>query len=232
MPLLGYEPKCSVFEYVALMQMSCCSRRRGRSFKSSSSALAVLAFANKHSTINTSLLSLQKTTPFQSQSSDCTVHNKFAFTNYTDRDDKNNNTAGLMVHACYHKLYKSHSWLWAKQTQAIDSHCFHMQLLTTTFIFTIIHEDSTSENRQRPECQEALSEGQFGKQTHDTYFVWSWRSRTKRWYWSLHVLGTLPIFFPGHFLRQWNLTTVSSGSDGGSLWRLLCLLVHHKTQHL
>ncbi len=28
------------------------------------------------------------------------------------------------------------------------------------------------------ECQEALSEGQFGKQTRDTYFVWSWRSRT------------------------------------------------------
>ncbi len=29
------------------------------------------------------------------------------------------------------------------------------------------------------ECQEALSEGQFGKQTHDTYFVWSWWSHTK-----------------------------------------------------
>ncbi len=39
-------------------------------------------------------------------------------------------------------------------------------------------------------------------------------------------------FFPGHFLRQWNLTTVSSGSDGGSLWRLLCLLVHPQTQHM
>ncbi len=35
----------------------------------------------------------------------------------------------------------------------------------------------------------------------DTYFVWSWRSRMKRLYWSLHVLGTLLIFFPGHFLR-------------------------------
>ncbi len=32
------------------------------------------------------------------------------------------------------------------------------------------------------ERQEALSEGQFGNQTHDTYFVWSWRSCTKRWY--------------------------------------------------
>ncbi len=30
---------------------------------------------------------------------------------------------------------------------------------------------------------------------HDSYFVWSWRLRTKRWYWFLHVLGTLLIFF-------------------------------------
>ncbi len=37
------------------------------------------------------------------------------------------------------------------------------------------------------ECQEALSERQFGKQMRDTYFVWSWHSRTKRWYWSLNV---------------------------------------------
>ncbi len=29
------------------------------------------------------------------------------------------------------------------------------------------------------ECKEALSEGQFGKQTCDTYFVWSWRSHKK-----------------------------------------------------
>ncbi|MGL6081263.1 MAG: hypothetical protein ACRC4N_01985, partial [Gammaproteobacteria bacterium] len=39
-------------------------------------ALAVLAFTNKHYIISTSLLSLQKTTQFQSQSSDYTVHNK------------------------------------------------------------------------------------------------------------------------------------------------------------
>ncbi len=49
LPFLGY----AEFEYAALMQMSCCSPRRGRSFKSSSSALAVLAFANQHSTIST-----------------------------------------------------------------------------------------------------------------------------------------------------------------------------------
>ncbi len=99
--------------------------------------------------------------------------------------------------------FKSHSWLWAQQTQAIDSHCFHMQLWTTTFLFTIFHEDIISENRDNgsfsiislTEVGEALSEGQFVKQTCDTYFVWSWRSGTKLWYWFLHVLGTLPIFF-------------------------------------
>ncbi len=60
-----------------------------------------------------------------------------------------------------------------------------MQLLTTTFLFTIILvalEDSISENTQETmialaisltEWQEALSERQFGKQTHDTYFGWS-----------------------------------------------------------
>ncbi len=86
LPLLGYEPNRADIECFALMQISWCSWRRGWSFKSSSSALAVLAFANKHSTISTSLLSLQKTTRFQSQSSACTVHNKFAFLNYTDRE--------------------------------------------------------------------------------------------------------------------------------------------------
>ncbi len=102
LPLLGFEKKRSVFEYVALMQMSWCSRRRGRSFKSSDLTLAVLAFANKHSMISTSLLYIErKCTRFKSQSSDCTVHNTFAFMNYTDREHiaiKNNNIAGLMVH--------------------------------------------------------------------------------------------------------------------------------------
>ncbi len=113
--------------------------------------LAVLAFANKHSTINTSLLSLQKTTRFQSQSSDYTVHNKFAFMNYTDRKHGGIKITTYLV-SCYHKLYKSHLWLWARQLQAIDSRCFHMQLLTTTFLFTIILialEDSISENTER-----------------------------------------------------------------------------------
>ncbi len=63
------------------------------------------------------------------------------------------------------------------------------------------------------ECQEALSERQFGKQTHDTYFVWSWRSRTKRWYWFLNISGTSPIF-SGIFPSKMNLTTVSSAQMG------------------
>ncbi len=65
------------------------------------------------------------------------------------------------------------------------------------------------------EYQEALSEGQFGKQMRDTYFVWSWHSRTKRWYWSIHVLGTLQIFFRDISLKKWNLTTVTSAQMVG-----------------
>ncbi len=40
------------------------------------------------------------------------------------------------------------------------------------------------------ECQEALSERQFGKQMCDSYFVWSWRSRTKRRDWFLNIYFT------------------------------------------
>ncbi len=94
-----------------------------------------------------------------------------------------------------------------------------MQLLTTTFLFTIIPEDSTSENRDSvsfsiislTECQEALSERQFVKQTGGTYFVWSWYSRMKRWYWFLHVLGT--NFFKDISLD--NETTMSSAQMEG-----------------
>ncbi len=73
--------------------------------------------------------------------------------------------------------------------------------------------------------QEALSERQFGKQTRDSLSGAEVRARSvgidPYMYWGLNR------FFPGHFLRQWNLT-----SDGGSLWRLLCSLVPPKTQHL
>ncbi len=65
-------------------------------------SIRVLAFANKHYTsISTTCYLYRKHTLFQSQSSDCTVHNKFAFMNYTDREHsaiKNNNIAGIMVH--------------------------------------------------------------------------------------------------------------------------------------
>jgi len=112
--------------------------------------------------------------------------------------------------------------------------CFHMQHLTTTFLFMIIHEDRTSENRPRQwqltECQEALSERQFGKQTCDTYFVWSWRSHTKRWYRFLH--WTLMIF-SRIFPQTMKLNhSVLSGSDGGSIWRLPCSSVHPKIKCL
>ncbi len=85
------------------------------------------------------------------------------------------------------------------------------------------------------ECQETLSERQFGKQKHDTYFVWSLHSHTKRWtkrwYWFLYVLGTLMIFSRS-FPQTMKLNhSVLSCSEGGSLWRLLCSL-HPKTQHL
>ncbi len=56
LPLLGYEPKRADLEYVALMQMSCCSREEGAASSAQVKALAVLSFTNKHSTISTSLL--------------------------------------------------------------------------------------------------------------------------------------------------------------------------------
>ncbi len=46
------------------------------------------------------------------------------------------------------------------------------------------------------EYQEALSEGQFGKQKCDTL---SGADVRARWYWFVHLLGTLPILF-------WNIS--------------------------
>ncbi len=63
--------------------------------------------------------------------------------NYTDKEHRIKITTSLV--SCYHKLYKSHSWLWAQQTQAIDSHCFNMQLLTTTFLFRKVKSPSCSD---------------------------------------------------------------------------------------
>ncbi len=79
-------------------------------------------------------------------------------------------------------------------------------------------------------CQEALSERQFGKQTLDTYFDWSFELCTKRCYWSLNIGDQ---FFSGKFHSKIKfIHSFLSRSDGGSLWRLLCSLVHPKTQHL
>ncbi len=74
----------------------------------------------------------------------------------------------------HHIPIHDHSWRQHQWIQAEDNGSFSIISLT--------------------ECQEALSERQFGKQTRDTYFVLSWRSHTKRWYWFLQVLGTLLIF--------------------------------------
>ncbi len=40
------------------------------------------------------------------------------------------------------------------------------------------------------------------------------------------------FFPPGHFLRKWNVTTVSSARDRGSLWSLPCLFMYLKIHHL
>ncbi len=61
LPLLSYEPKRSVFEYVALNARELLLPEKRAELQELKLALAVLAFANKHSTISTSLLSLQKT---------------------------------------------------------------------------------------------------------------------------------------------------------------------------
>ncbi len=57
--LLGYEPKLTDSEYVAFNANELLLS--GKRVELQTLALAVLAFANKHTTISTSLLSLQKT---------------------------------------------------------------------------------------------------------------------------------------------------------------------------
>ncbi len=53
-----------------------------------------------------------------------------------------------------------------------------MQLLNTTFTEAIVALASLA----LQSAKKLFQEGQFGKQKRDTYFVWSWCSRTKRWY--------------------------------------------------
>ncbi len=129
--------------------------------------------------------------------------------------------------ACYHKLYKSHSWLWAQQLKRSTHIAFICKfLLPHSYSWSAPvrtdWDNGSFSIISLTSCQEALSEGQFVKQTHNTYFVWSWCPHTKRWYWSQF------FFFYTMKLNH----SVLSGSDGVSLWRLLCSLVHPKTQHL
>ncbi len=113
--------------------------------------------------------------------------------------------------ACYHKLYKSHSWL-AQQTQAIDWHCFHMQLLTTTFLFTIIHGQHQWIQAETMVALASLAllsaKKLFQKGNFENKCVILTLSGADvcarsvgidpYMYWGLYR------FFPGHFLRQWN----------------------------
>ncbi len=39
-----------------------------------------------------------------------------------------------------------------------------------------------------------FQKGNFENKRVNTYFVWSWRPHTKRWYWFLNIYGTLPYF--------------------------------------
>ncbi len=61
------------------------------------------------------------------------------------------------------------------------------------------------------ECQKDLSEGQFGKQTCDTCLELTFVHK------ALVLIptriGDFTYFIPGHFLGQWNLTTVSSAAQ-------------------
>ncbi len=116
--------------------------------------------------------------------------------------------------SCYHKLYKSHSWLWAQQTQAIDSHCFNMQLLTTTFLFRKVKSPSCSNQSDLNAPDVVIMTRQLvstnapgGLERSITLSgadVRKWSVGIDSYtYWGLYW------FFPRHFLRQWNLTTDS-----------------------
>ncbi len=81
------------------------------------------------------------------------------------------------------------------------------------------------------ECQAALSERQFGKQTPDTYFVWSWRWRAQRLVLIPEHLGDVTDFFSGIFPSKMKFNQCPR-LRWGRLWWLLCSLVRPKTQHL
>ncbi len=95
------------------------------------------------------------------------------------------------------------------------SHCFqkHFLAFEVKSASVITGQDNGSLSIiSLTECQEALSERQFGKQMRDTYFFWSWHPCTKCWNWSINIADCTD-FFPGHFLWKLNLTTVSSAAQ-------------------
>ncbi len=122
------------------------------------------------------------------------MHNKW-FRRGAWRDKKT--TAFLIVPKCAITNFISPTCDYElNKLKHLTPHWFHMQVLTTTFLLTVIlvaceaASVKQTDNISRTGCQVALSERQFGKQTHDACFVWSWRSCTKHWYWSLIILGT------------------------------------------
>ncbi len=104
---------------------------------------------------------------------------------FITRRDEMNDIAGLME--------PSHAI-----TNFISSTCDYELVKFTIFNYHIViyyHSGSMWRQHQWKQAEIlvalaiSLSERQFGKQimTRDTYFVWSWRSRTKHWYWSLNI---------------------------------------------
>ncbi len=123
--------------------------------------------------------------------------------------------------ACYHKLYKSHSWLWAQQTQAIDSHWFHMQLN----YHIPVHGHSWRQHQwKQTETMVALASlalqsakklFQKGNLENKLVILTGADVRTQSVGTDSYTYWGLYQYFSGHFLRQWNLTKVSSAQMEG-----------------
>ncbi len=105
----------------------------------------------------------------------------------------------------------------------------------TTFNYHIPihdHSDSTWRQHQWKQAERMIAlafgltewsslEGQFGIHMILTYFVCSWRSRTKRSYWILSkTFRELYRFFSGIFPFKIKFNHSDLGSNGGRLWQL------------
>ncbi len=130
----------------------------------------------------------------------------------------------------------------SNSSKVIDSLCFHMQLLTIPYSRSFMKSAPVKTDRDNgsfiiislTECQEALSERQFGKQKHDTYFCLELTFAHKALDKAL-VLIPICIGDFNDFLQDISIDkklnhSVLSCSEGECLWRLLCSL-HPKTQH-